>query len=197
MNGINNFTYFFTHQKNKYMEKTLSTTQPYTDKVFTINRSEIDFGNGKIWTFEYISSSANSWEGVIIVALDQENNVFLIEQFQVAANKRLLTLPKWWLENWISIEQQVHSELQEETWYKANKITRLTELEIFPGRHQAKSYLYLAQDLEASPKQGDELEDMIVHKIPFAECIAKIMSWEIVDSRTIAWLLFVKEYLKM
>ena len=49
-------------------------------------------------------------------------------------------------------------------------------MEIFPGRHQAKSYLYLAQELEASPKQGDELEDIIVHKISFTECIAKIMS---------------------
>ena len=179
------------------MEKVLSTTQPYTDMVFTINRSEIDFGNGKFWTFEYVSSAANSWEGVIIVALDQENNVFLVEQFQVAANKRLLALPKWWLENWVSIEQQVHSELQEEIGYKANKITRLTEMEIFPGRHQAKSYLYLAQDLEKSSKQGDELEDIIVHKIPFTECIAKIMSGEIVDSRAIAWLFFVKEYLQI
>ncbi|MEI8091922.1 MAG: hypothetical protein WCG98_07095 [bacterium] len=76
------------------MEKILSTKAVYQDKVFTINLSEIDFGNGKIGNFEYVASPVNTGTGVIIVALDDANNVFVIEQFQVAAGKRLLVLPR-------------------------------------------------------------------------------------------------------
>jgi len=160
-----------------------------------IDAVDIDFGNGTQATFECASEPSHLGLGVMIIALDGENNVFLLEEYQVGAKKRLLILPRWWLDDHNDPIVKANEELQEEIGIKAKKLTQLTQLEIFPGWHQAKTKVFLAQDLVESKLEGDEHGELVVYKMPLEEAVKKVMNWEIVDSRTVAGLLYVKEWM--
>ena len=177
------------------MEKIIWNKILYEWKFLQINSADIDFGNWKISNFEYASfKDEGNW--VMIVALDDENNIYLVEQYQVWCDKRLLVLPRWWCKKWENIEYKANMELQEEIGMKAKNIKYLTEMEIFSWYIKAKSYLFLATNLEVSKLEWDEIEEIIVHKLPFEKAVEKIMNWEIMDSRTIAGIFYVKKYLE-
>lgn len=177
------------------MEKILSKKTLHQWKFLRLDQAEIDFANWKISHFEYLSFN-DEWDWVMIVAINDKNEIFLVEQYQVWVNKRILVLPRWWVKPWESIEEKANIELQEEVWMKAKKMKYLKEVDIFPWYVKARSFLFLWTDLEQCKIEWDEIETIYVHKIPFKLAIDKIMKWEITDSRTIAWILFVDKYLK-
>lgn len=180
------------------MEEIIKKEELYKDKIFTVNAVKINFGNGNTGTYELIESSdgVDGVDGVMAVALDEKNNVYMIEQYQVGADKRLLVLPRGGVEKNKPPDQQMNHELMEEIGYKAKKLTRLVDLQIFPGWYKGVTILYLAQDLVKATKKGDELEDIKLKTIPFGKAIKMIQEGQIVDARTIAGLLFVKDYLQ-
>jgi len=177
------------------MERIIWEKTVFEWKFLQICEAEIDFGNWKISKFEYVSFK-DEWAGIMIVALDNEENIYLVEQYQIWCNKKLIVLPRWWCKKWEKIEDKANIELQEEIGMKAKNMKYLTEIEIFPWYVKAKSHLFLATDLEVSKLEWDEYEELIIHKIPFEKAVKKIMNWEIIDSRTIAGILYVKNYLK-
>jgi len=179
------------------MEEIKKKNQLYKDKIFTINAVKIDFGNGNVGTYELVESSFDSGDGVIVVPVDKNNRVYLLEQYQVGAEKRLLVLPRGGLDKNSDPAEQVNEELREEIGYRANKITKLVKMDIFPGWYKGASFLYLAQDLIKDPKKGDELEDLKLRVIDYAKIYNMIKKGEITDARTIAGLLFVKDFLSL
>jgi len=179
------------------MEEIKKKDQLYKDKLFTINAVKIDFGNGNVGTYELIESSFDSGDGVIVVPVDENNKVYLLEQYQVGADKRLLILPRGGLDKNSDPDKQANEELREEIGYRANKLTKLVRMEIFPGWYKGASILYLAQDLIKDPKKGDELEDLKLRIVDYAKISNMIQKGEITDARTIAGLLYVKDYLSL
>ena len=166
---------------------------------FTIEWVNIDFGNWNKWVFHKVKfrdfkdeNSNRIW--VMICAMDEENNIYIIEQFQVVTESRMLLLPRWWSKDW-NHTKSAQEELSEEIWYIADKLEELTTIYISPWYFQQWTKLYLATWLQKSKMEWDELEETILHKIHILEAVKMIMKWEITDARTISWIFFVKEYL--
>ena len=182
------------------MEEIIKKDQLYKDKIFTINAVRIDFGNGNVGTYELVestSATSDGIDGVMAVPVDRNNRVYLLEQYQVGADKRLLILPRGGVDKGSTPDKQINEELREEIGYCANKITKLTNLDIFPGWYKGVTILYLAQYLVKDPKKGDELDDLKLRIVDYAKIYDMIKSGEITDARTIAGLLFVKNYLSL
>jgi 8-oxo-dGTP pyrophosphatase MutT (NUDIX family) len=178
------------------MEKILSQHILHQGKVLTLHQAEIDFANGTISRFEYMSFS-DWWESwVIIVALDERKEIFLVEQYQVWVDRRILVLPRGGGNHGESLAEKANTELQEEIWMRAKNLILLKEMDIFPWYIQAKSFLFLGTELEPCQRGWDESETIHIHKIPFDMAVEKVMKWEITDARTIAGILFVERYLK-
>ena len=176
------------------MEKIISEKILCQWKKLKLNQAKIDFANWKTAHFEYLSFNNEGW--VMVVAIAENNEIFLVEQYQVWVNKKILVLPRWWINPSYSKEENANMELQEEVWMKANKMKYLKEIDTFPWYAKAKTFLFLWTKLESCKMEWDEIETINIHKIPFELAINKIMKWEITDSRTIAWILFVDKYLK-
>lgn len=179
------------------MERILSEEELFSEKHFSVKAATIDFGNMHTWCFKYINFAGGKGQWVMIVALDEKKNVLLIEQYQVTLDARLLVLPRGGIDPGRDAQEKANEELQEETWFGAKKLTQLTEFPVFPGRCKASTILYLGEDLFHNPRVGDELEETILHRIPFSDAISLIMQGKITDARTVAWLFYVKEYLHL
>jgi len=174
------------------MEKILSSTPVFTGHKARFNAVDIDFGNGKSATF-HMMDFVNLSIGVMAVAIDKDKNIYLLEQFQVGAGKRLLILPRGGVpQEGVTVEEQLNNELAEEIGMRANKIEKLLEMDPFPNFVKFTSVLYLAEDLEEAYKEGDELEELKVIKMPFEEAVVKTLNGEISDARTIAGILAAK-----
>jgi len=100
---------------------------------FQIKNTTIDFANGNIGTYQYICFSPNRHtNGSVMVAAIEDKNVYLIEQYHVAVDRKLWVLPRGALPHDISPEQQAQIELQEEIGYRAIHMQFLTQLDVFP-----------------------------------------------------------------
>ena len=176
------------------MEKIISRTKKYSGTVMSINALEIDFGNGKKGTFERMEFKIEGI-GVMIVALDKKNNIYLIRQFQAGPEKRLLVLPRGGVKNGVKPEIMAKIELEEEIGITASKILQIGLLEIFPGYVKAQTILFLATELTPKKSDGDEMEDIEVVKMPLEEAVELCITGKISDARTIAGILMVNEYL--
>ncbi len=177
------------------METILSSKQKYQGKIVSVSDIDIDFGNGKQAVFEKVEFIDGEL-GVMMVALDEVMNIYLIKQYQAGSNARLIVLPRGGLKPGVSPIDMARQELQEEIGLNAKKIKQLAVLDIFPGIIRAKSILFLAQGLSPKRLQGDEFEDIEIIKIPFSEAVKDCLQNKITDARTVAAILFVNEYLK-
>lgn len=109
----------------------------------------------------------------MIAALDG-TDLYLIEEYQVGVDDRLLVLPRGGIPQGVTPEQQAQNELQEEIGYRAKNLQFLTRLEIFPGYLQASSLLFLATELQPSMKEGDEKQTIVIHKMPLEKALRLI-----------------------
>ncbi len=177
------------------MEKILKTTLISSGKFLKIRGVEVDFGNDKQAVLERLEFN-DEGNGVMMVALDEENNIFLVEQFQVGCEERLLVLPRGGIKTGFNPEEMARQELEEEIGLTANKLVKIAEIQIFPGYVKAMSILYLATELSKRTRDGDELETINVIRMQLHDAVNACIDGKIVDSRTIAGILLVKEYLQ-
>lgn len=179
------------------MERILWVQTLAETKKFRIEWVDIDFGNGKTHQFERVQFQ---WSGkwVLIVPLERGSKkdgsdtfVYMIEHFMVGIERHGLVLPWGHRESGMTLEQTVNQELQEEIWLFAKNITLLIEI-TSPGYMSGTTTFCLAEWFLSSPVQGDEYENIIVHKLPYAETLRMITDWMITDVRTIAALLYIQ-----
>jgi len=97
--------------------------------LFTVERLNLRFSNGQLRTYEkLINKEKGTSNAVMVVAVNQQNQAILIEEYSVGTENYQLTLPKGLIEKNEDILAAANRELQEETGFKANKLTYLTNL---------------------------------------------------------------------
>ena len=184
------------------METILGTHIVASGKVLQIEGVDIDFGNGKTATFEMASFKPKddepSW-GVIICGYDTyTTEIILIQQFQVALGQPTYLLPRWGLLAWKSKQESAAQEFLEETGYEAEQWIEMPMIYTSPWYFNQQTTIFFAYDITLSENNvdGDEFEDTLVHRISLANAIDMIMQGSIVDARTIATILMMRQYLE-
>ena len=61
--------------------------------------------------------STKQWNGSLILALTQDNKIILNKDYKFWPDDFIYTLPSWFIEKWLTAEENIKSELLEETWY--------------------------------------------------------------------------------
>lgn len=174
------------------MEKILWCTILAQSKRFLIEWVDIDFGNGNKTQFERVRFQGEG-SGVMVLAIEKDATdryVYLIEHFLVGIEQKGFVLPGGYWDSELSIFDAANKELKEEIWYGAKNITPLIDMELLPGYLKWHTQLCLATDLYPESLEGDEFEDMIVHKLLYADALDLIRQGKVTDARTIAWLLY-------
>jgi ADP-ribose pyrophosphatase len=133
---------------------------------------------------------------VAIIAVDDKDNVLLVNQFRKPVEKELLEIPAGGIEPGEDPVDCVRRELREETGFLPQKVERLGGFYSTPGYGTEYLYLYLATDLVPSPLQAEDSESIKLVRVPLAQIPGFITSGSICDAKSIAGLLTFLEYRK-
>lgn len=125
-----------------------------------------------------------------VVALDNQNNTWLVGQFRYPLNEWSWEIP----EGGGPVESDVLSsakrELKEETGLTALHWSEIGRMHLSNSVSDEEGFIFLAEELEAGEANLEETEaDMKVWKLPFSEALNMVMRGEITDSLSVMGIL--------
>lgn len=130
--------------------------------------------------------------GVAVTALTEDNRVLLVRQFRYPYREVLYELPAGKLEKGEDPLESAKREFKEECGATAKIFEPMGEIYPTPGYCGEIIRLYYAEKLTFGQQNLDDDEYLDVIKMPFEECVEKIMNGEIKDAKTIAGILKLK-----
>lgn len=134
--------------------------------------------------------------GISIIAIDNQNYLYLIKEFRYALNKYELKAVSGGVEQKEKPKNSAKRELKEETGIISNKIIKLGKFDPMPEHINSHQFLFLAQDLEFSEIEPRKTENIEVKKVKLDEAIGMVMNSEITDGKTCTLILKIEKYLQ-
>lgn len=154
----------------------------FRGKVFDLQVDEIEYDSGN----KGIREIALHPGGAVVVPVKDDNKIVMVNQFRYPLQKFLLEMPAGKLDRNEEPLKCAVRELEEETGYKAKKITELGAISTTPGFCTEILHIFLAEGLTSGIHNREEGEHgMEVFEFTLEEIENKILKGEIVDSKTI------------
>lgn len=125
-------------------------------------------------------------------ALDDEDCAVLVEQYRYVFGRTLLEIPAGKREPGEDPLTTARRELREETGAEATHWQPLGAVLPSPGCYGEVLHLYLARDLTFGATHPDADEFLQVRRLPFDTLLARCLSGEIEDGKTVAAVLKAK-----
>jgi ADP-ribose pyrophosphatase len=173
-------------------EKTLSSRLIYDGRAVRLRVDTVRLPSGRETTREIVEHS----DCVAIIAIDDKDNVLLVNQFRESVEKELLEIPAGGIEPGEDPVDCVRRELREETGFLPQKVERLGGFYSTPGYCNEYLHLYLATDLVPSPLQAEDSESIRLGRVPLGQIRSLITSGSICDAKSIAGLLMFLDFRK-
>lgn len=163
-------------------------------RVFRIEEVTLCFSNGEKRVFERL----RGWQpGIVLIVPMQDAETFLlIQEYGAGINEYTLSFPKGRIEVAEDILVAGNRELQEETGFKANKLTYLQAVTTAPNYNDTQMHVLLAEDLVPSKLVGDEPEPMAVVPWQMNDLDRLIQRPDFHETKSLAALFLAKQHLK-
>lgn len=145
-----------------FEEKTISKESIYKGKIIEVEKHKVSLPNNETAYREVVKHNG----AVAICALTPEQQVILVKQYRKALEQELLEIPAGKLEPGEDRKSAAMRELEEETGYKAKKLTLIGEVYGTPGFSNEKISVYFADDLVEGEVNLDE--DEFVEKVLYS-----------------------------
>jgi len=126
-----------------------------------------------------------------IVALDEDDNTYLVGQFRYTLDQYSWEIPEGGCPKGEEPLEAAKRELKEETGLIAKKWETLLEIHTSNSVTDEYGICYLATDLELGEAEPEDTEDLILKKIPLDQAVEMVMSGEITDSLSMVALMKV------
>ena len=173
-------------------ETFLSSQEIYPGKIIRVEKWQGALPNGETALREIVRHNG----AAAIVPVDREGNVTLVRQHRIAVDRFTWEIPAGKLDS--PEEDPFHAakrELEEETGLQADTWRKLTRIDTTPGFCNERISIYLATDLSQHPAHPDADEFLGLARIPLKEAVARCMSGEFCDSKTVIGLLMAHQVL--
>ena len=164
-----------------FTEKTIASEMIYDGRILKFKIDKVELPNGEIGERELVEHPG----GVAVVAVDNDENILMVEQYRKPYEKNLLEIPAGKLDKNEDIEACGRRELEEETGYTAKNFVFLGECYPSVGYTNERIRIFIATDLTKTSQNLDDDEFLNVYKMPIREVIAKIMNNELSDAKTV------------
>lgn len=171
-------------------EKTIKSNLIYDGKILQLYKDEIETAQGHKSTREIINHNG----GASVLAIDDENNIYLVEQFRYAYKEVVLEIPAGKIEKGEDPYNTAVRELSEEIGATAKEIKKLGLFYPTPGYTNEPLYVYLAKGLTFANNHLDKGEALNIVKMPFSEALSKVMNNEIKDAKTVISILMNTQF---
>lgn len=134
---------------------------------------------GRNFPYYYLESPVDS---VATVALTDDRRVVLTRQYRHPIRQVIYDLPAGRLAPGEDPEAGARRELEEETGYRAGKMTPLGRFNPFPGSLKVTAHLFFATELVQAEQHLDEGEELETVLLPFAEVLKMVERGECLDA---------------
>lgn len=132
--------------------------------------------------------------GVCAVVKTKEGKIKFVRQFRYAFNEFTIEVPAGKIERGEGPDYTILRELEEEVGVKAKSIKKIGILYPSPGFSQEVLHLYYTDDYDEVKSHFDYDEDLDSFELTYSEALKKIEDGEIVDAKTVAIILRVRDY---
>ncbi|WP_319942758.1 NUDIX hydrolase [Nocardia aurantia] len=172
-----------THEFERVSSRTV-----YSGAILALRLDQVVMPGGHVAQREVVEK----YGAVAVVAVDDDGNLVLIDQYRHPIGRRLLELPAGLLdEPGESPLAAAERELAEETGLAAASWSTLVEMALSPGFTDEALRIYLATGLSETDRPTPEMEeaDLRVLRMPLDEAVRAALSGEIVNATAIAGIL--------
>lgn len=165
----------------KMYEHTINKNYIYKGKILNLRRDDIILPNNNNSIREVVEHSG----GAAVIAVDNENNVYLTKQYRYPYHKEIIEIPAGKLNKGEDPKLCAQRELKEETGLVAQNIKLIGEFYPSPGYTNEIIYIFAADNLSQQESALDEDEFLEIVKMPFKELFNKVINNEITDAKTV------------
>jgi len=167
----------------------VSSRTIYAGRIISVRVDEITLPGGGTALREVVEHPG----AVVVAAVDDQNQVFLVDQYRHPIGRDLLELPAGTLEPGEEPLAAAKRELREEVGLEARRWTPLRAFFSSPGFVNESLYPFLAQDLTVVPPDPDDDEVISVIRYPLVGLLEHLD--EIADAKTLATLILLERAL--
>ncbi|HCJ40944.1 NUDIX domain-containing protein [uncultured Ruminococcus sp.] len=172
-------------------EKALSSEQLFDGIVVKLFRDDVELENGEKAVREYVKHPG----GVCVAAVDDDENIYMVEQFRYPFGKALTEVPAGKLEYGEDPAQCGRRELKEEVGAVADSFEYLGCLYPTVAYDTEIIHMFLARGLHFGEQHLDDGEFLDVKKMPLKEAYKLVMENKMPDAKT--QMAVMKAYLKL
>ncbi|MCX4098296.1 NUDIX domain-containing protein [Nocardia sp. alder85J] len=166
----------------------VSTSTVYSGAILALRLDQVVMPGGHVAQREVVEK----YGAVAVVAVDDDGDLVLIDQYRHPIGRRLLELPAGLLdEPGESPLAAAQRELAEETGLAAERWSVLVEMALSPGFTDEALRIYLATGLSETHRPPPEMEeaDLRVLRLPVDEAVRAALSGEIENATAVAGVL--------
>lgn len=172
-----------------FFEQTEEVDWKFKGNIINVHHDSITLADGTPAMREVVDHPG----GVAIVGLTDNNEVLLVRQFRYPYKETIYEIPAGKLEYGENPRDAAIREFSEECGAEAEIFESLGEIYPTPGYCGEIIRIFYAANLSYGKQHLDDDEYLDVIRMPFDECVRRIMSGEIKDAKTIAGILKLKE----
>lgn len=169
----------------------MKTREIYNGKVISLSIDTVTLPNGVQSELEVIHHPGGS----AVVAVNDKQEVCLLEQYRHVAGGWLWELPAGKHEPGDVPDVTAKKELQEEAGVQAARWQSLGYINSSPGVFTEVVHLYLARDLTPVASAHENEEVIKIHWLSFHEAYELALSGKLTDAKTVVALLRAQSYL--
>ena len=174
---------------SRLKETKISSEQKFSGRLIDLYLDQVELPNGETTTREWIDHPG----AVCIIPILPDGKICLIRQFRYGPGEEFIEIPAGKLDAGEVPLDCAYRELEEETGYRTNKLTFLTNIHPAIGFSNEKMWMYLAEELELSKKKLDEDEFLELLPTPMNKALEWVFSGKITDVKTIIGIMWLKE----
>lgn len=168
-----------------FEEKTVSSQEIFKGKIVNVKVDMVAMPDGSLAERELVGHPG----GVGVVALTEDMEIILVEQYRKPIERAILEIPAGKLDSGEDHRVCGIRELEEETGLCAESFEYLGFIYPSPGFTDEVTHIYLATELYQGEVHPDPDEYLDVIKMPFSEAMERVMRNEIADAKTVAGIL--------
>ena len=174
-------------------EKTIDTKEIYKGRVISLSVDTVVTPGGNEATRELVHHPG----GVAVVAIDNDDMIYLVRQYRIPYDDILLEIPAGKLDSKEENPKDAAArELSEETGLVSKEIKHIGDFYPSVGFLDENLRLFVATGLSEGQTHPDEDEYLDVVKMPFDEAVKLVIDGTIKDGKTIAGILKTNILLK-
>ncbi len=175
----------------------ISSTVIHDGRVVHLSLDRVRFPDGGEGELELIRHRGAS--AIIPVIGDptaEDPELVLVHQYRYAAGGFVYEIPAGLPMDGEDWESCARRELEEETGFRAEDVSPLTDFFTTPGFTNEVIHLFLGTGLSDGEVRRDDDEYIEVVRLPYSKVIEMIQKGEIVDGKTVLGLLFVDRFFR-